>query len=141
MTDLFDKLDTPSAEGWRPEDGDKIVGRVIACDTRDGSYGEYPVVTLDVREGSTETRDGVRHPIELPAERAVHAFHTILKGEIWTDGKVGAWRVHEGDTLGVRYNGKGRTRAGNEIDNYRVIIERPTVADKLDDDAPSLFST
>ena len=90
------------AEAWRPDPGDKIKGRVLAVTMGpDMGYGQYPIVTLDV--------DG--------QERAVHAFHTVLRTEL------ARRRPRPGDDLEITYQGKRSPKSGNGNDFhvYRVI--------------------
>ena len=81
---LEDRLDS-TAEAWRPEAGDKIVGTVVDVDSRDGEFGLYPIVTVQ-----TDTGD----------ERAVHAFHTVLKREF------AKRQPRPGERIGIKYLGK-----------------------------------
>lgn len=95
-----DRLDAPDAEGWKPQPGDKVVGKILEISQRDGDYGPYKVVTI-------EKADGV--PI------AIHAFHSVLAGRL-EDQKPGL-----GDIIGVKYEGK-KQGAKNTYDNYKVTI-------------------
>jgi hypothetical protein len=65
---LRDELLRPTAPGWRPEPGDVLIGEVAGLDERPGFAGEvYPIVTVHCEDGSYV---------------AVHAFHTVLRGEL-----------------------------------------------------------
>jgi hypothetical protein len=95
MSSLHDRLDTDYAPAWRPNPGDKVIGTVTALDVRDGTYGSYPIVTIDTGDG----------------ELALHCFHEVLANEL---AKI-APKI--GDRVGVKYAGK-RPERGYHI--YRV---------------------
>ena len=42
LTDMLDSF----PEGWRPQPGDKLIGIVIALETRTTEYGDYPIVNV-----------------------------------------------------------------------------------------------
>jgi hypothetical protein len=83
-TNIGDALDRDFAQAWRPSPGDKLVGEVVEISSREGAYGEYPIVTL-----RTDTGDW-----------AIHAFHEVLGNEL---ARV-APKI--GDRIGVKYSGK-----------------------------------
>lgn len=92
--------ETSYAEGWRPNPGDEISGKVIDISVGQGSYEPYPIVTLE-DEGGTQM--------------AVHAFHGVLQGEL------ARRRPKIGDELKIRYLGKAEPKGnGNPYHNYRV---------------------
>ena len=95
---LAERLDT-TAEAWKPEPGDKIVGEVIDVDSRTTEFGTYPIVTLRTDEWE---------------ELAIHGFHTVLKREF---SKA---RPEVGDRIGVKYLGKHE----RGYESYRVVRER-----------------
>lgn len=103
---LTDRLDQ-FPEGWRPHPGDKTVGQVVSLDTRDGQYGAYPVVTVAADDGR---------------EVAVHAFHTVLRGEL------ARLRPEPGERIGIAYHGRG----DGSYERYRVIVERDRPAGGVD---------
>jgi hypothetical protein len=84
MATIHDQLDREFAPAWKPQPGDKLVGIVTALSTRNGEYGEYPIVTVRSDDG----------------EFAAHAFHEVLANEL---AKV-APKV--GDQVGIKYVGK-----------------------------------
>lgn len=79
---LFDKLTemdiailSVTAEGWRPEDGDQIKGRVLAVkighsDLND-KFPEYPIVVI-LPDGATTADKAI----------TVHGFHLVLRNEL-----------------------------------------------------------
>lgn len=94
------------AEGWKPEPGDEVEGRVTAIDTRDAGRGPYRIFTVaDALSG---------------AELAVHASSAVLRSDTVD--------VVVGDELYVRFNGQKRSRAGNDYASYTVGIEKATQA-------------
>ena len=96
MTTLHEALDTRFAPAWRPSPGEKLVGTVTELSERDGSYGQYPIVTL--RKGDGE-------------ELAVHAFHEVLQSEL---ARIAP---KHGDEVGIKYEGKDPARGYHR---YRV---------------------
>jgi hypothetical protein len=112
MKTLAERLDE-SADAWRPEPGDKLIGTVVGFDQRTSSYDDtpYPVVTVDIEDGSTEKRQ----PIAPGTEKAWHAYHTVPRNEL---SKL---RPQVGERLGVAYYGKGP----KSYERYRVIVDRP----------------
>lgn len=101
MTEAAAQQDSEYAIGWKPTPGDKVGGKVISVDARDGSYGVYPIVTLE-DEGGTQV--------------AVHAYHTVLRQ------KLAKRRPKVGDELEITYIGrKGDGGSfGNGYEAYRV---------------------
>jgi hypothetical protein len=91
-----------SAEAWKPEPGDKLIGTVVEVDERTSDYGAYPLLIVETDAGD---------------EVACHAFHTVLKNELARKRPVA------GDTIGIVYRGRDADR-GYEM--YRVVIERAT---------------
>ena len=88
--------ETGYAEGWKPNPGDEITGRVIDIAATDGGWGMYPIVTLR-DEGGTEI--------------AVHAFHDVLKSEL------ARRRPKVGDEVSIKYLGQPN---GKNYHAYRV---------------------
>jgi len=101
MRTLHDRLDS-FAEAWRPEPGDKLVGRIIDIDERDSAYSEvpYPIVTVETDDGQ---------------EMAFHAFHTVARNELAKQRPV------IGNRIGIAYHGRPE---GKSYEAYRVIVER-----------------
>jgi hypothetical protein len=90
------------AEGWRPEPEDKLIGDVVELAENDGGFGEYPVVAVLTDDGD---------------EKAVHGFHTVLRGELAKQQPA------VGDRIGIAYHGKVKGKNGTEYESYRVIVE------------------
>ena len=84
MATIHDELDREFAPAWKPQPGDKLVGIVTDLSVRDGTYGQYPIITLRGGDG----------------ELAVHAFHEVLQNEL---GRVAP---KLGDHIGIKYVGK-----------------------------------
>lgn len=122
--DIHEQLDGEFAEAWKPTKGAKIVGVVTDVTSRDGGYGEYPIVTI-------KTGDG---------DLAVHCFHEVLRGEL---ARI-APKV--GDEIGIRYLGKHPekgyhqykvARAGTGAFDWSRFSDEDTVeAVKSDDSVP-----
>lgn len=101
MSSLVDRLDS-FAEAWRPEPGDKLVGRVVEISERQSEYddGPYPIVTVETDEGE---------------QFAFHGFHTVAKSELAKQ------RPRVDERIGIAYHGKHADRG---YERYRVIVER-----------------
>lgn len=97
------RLDADFAPAWRPEPGEKIVGEVVAISEREGSFGRYPIVTLRGPRGG---------------ERAIHAFHTVLRDKLAESAPA------IGERLGVKYEGKVQGNGREGYHAYKVIVDR-----------------
>lgn len=99
--DIFDDLDSQLdavTEAWRPEPGEKLVGRVVELSEILGQYGVYPLVVLRTKDGS---------------ERAVHCFHSVIKAEI------GRQKPAVGDMIAIKFLGK---IDGKDYESYKVRV-------------------
>lgn len=103
---IEDRLDAEYAEAWRPGPGEKIVGEVIALSEREGAFGRYPIVTIRTADGD---------------ERALHAFHEVLAGELAN------LKPKLGDEIGVKYAGKDPEKG-----YHRYRAERADDGDSFD---------
>lgn len=93
------------AEGWRPEEGDTLVGVVTDLSSAWSDYTSsfYPIITVRKDDGS---------------EVAVHCFHHSLKT------RMVALRPTVGEKIGIKYKGKQKTKDGKrEVAVYIVRIE------------------
>lgn len=93
-----------SARGWRPADGESIVGTVAHIGRRESEYGAYPVVTLAADTDDPETVNYV----------AVNAFHSILKASLFEI------KPQIGGRLSITYHG--------QVDGKRV---NPKTGEKI----------
>ena len=97
---LEDRLDH-YPEAWKPEPGDKILGKVVSITALESRFGgSYPLVEIVTGDDK---------------EFAVHAFHAVLKGEL------ARLKPKPGDQLGIKYLGRDDKVA---YERYRVLIER-----------------
>lgn len=113
------------APGWRPAEGDVIVGKVTDLARQRSNVNEqayYPIITVTVESpvtvaaGENETRTA-----ETGESVAVHCFHGVLKARIIE------LRPEVGDRLGIKFlsqtvrdkNAKG----GNTPNVYVVKVE------------------
>ena len=106
-----------SAEGWKPEKGEVIVGTVIDVEFFTGEYGTYPIITVETTDGQ---------------EVNIHGFHTVLKNEIVKK------RPQAGDKIAVAYHGKKEgKRGGAAYESYALRLKReegqdPTPWDEME---------
>ncbi|HXH58447.1 hypothetical protein [Iamia sp.] len=102
---LSDQLDQDHAPGWKPEPGAKVIGTVTDVTTLDGTYGVYPIVTVDQEGGAGLV--------------AIHGFHTVLKGEL------ARLQPKRGDRIGIIYKGESKNKNDPSKTShiYRVILE------------------
>lgn len=98
-----------SPEGWRPNAGDSITGKVKDLTTGDGGYQRYPIVTLSTKDGDVN----------------VHAFHHTLKN------RLREMRPKRGHTLTITYLGEEEQRNKNGdvlmVDGEPKTLKRYTV--------------
>lgn len=92
------KFDYPAA--WRPSPGETLEGTVTEITEYDGGgFGGYPILTVGTEDG----------------EKAVHAFHTVLRNEL---AKLD---IQVGEKVAILYGGKQRSKDGSvEYEGYRV---------------------
>ena len=122
---LQKQINIRSARGWRPADGETVVGTVAHIGARESEYGKYPVVTLAADTGDPETVNYV----------AVNAFHSILKAGLFQ------LKPKVGDRLAVTYHGKIQPEkpGANAYHSYTVINPDVPVEDtefSWDEDGP-----
>lgn len=141
INDLFDELDqeVEYAEPWVAEEGDKLVGKVTKIDQRDGGFGDYPILTIEVDQGTIDGK-----AIDTPATYAWHAQSTIAKEELGFDKETCRWvpgkAVQIGDTVAAKYTGYPE---GKNYQMWRVIVKRRDLATELDSspaDSADLFT-
>lgn len=96
---ILNRLDAPTPSAWRPEPGDSLIGRVVEIDSRTTEYGAYPMVTVQIDDGT---------------EVCFHAFHSVAKSEL------ARRRPGVGDKIGVKFLGKP---AGKSYENYKIVVE------------------
>ena len=102
---MSEEMNLETAEGWRPEEGDTVIGTVVVVDAgwSDFKNGYYPIITVQPDDGA---------PV------AVHCFHDVLEKRV-TD-----LRPEPGDTIGIKYQGKRKTKDGNrEVAIYTVRVK------------------
>lgn len=100
MGNWKDALDEEFAESWQPNDGDVIAGIVEGVSHRDGTWGKYPIVTIQVVTGEPGSE-------ALTDQRvAVHGAATALKGQIEDQNP------QRGDFFVCRSDGKRENEKG-----------------------------
>ena len=128
---IMDELDVEieNAEAWIAEEGDSIVGTVTRVDSRDGGYGEYPIITIDATEGTVGGE-----ALEVPCTRSFHAMATVASGEMGWNRDAGQWedrKVFVGGEIGAKFV-EMRAGRNNTYEMWRVICKPPpSVAEQL----------
>lgn len=115
---LKDRLDeeTQTADAWRPEPNEELIGTVRRYNMRkmdDGS--EYPIVTIERDDGE---------------KFAWHAFHKVGRDQLEED------RPRVGDEIGIRYLGMVEGDPYS-YHNYRVAVEHKTPEPPAESAAPA----
>lgn len=104
-------MDMNYASGWKPDEGDTLIGTVVSIDFGWSNYtnAEYPIVT--VQPEGTDKPD---------ARVAVHCFHTALLNRIMS------LRPTEGERIGIQYKGKepSKDNPRNTVAKYVVRLDR-----------------
>jgi hypothetical protein len=108
MSDIADRLDRDLPAAWRPDkdDSDKLVGKIISIDRGTGEYDPYPLLVIEQDDGE---------------EKAVHAFHTVLKNELLR------LKPQIGERIGIKFLGEQKTKPGSKFSSfigYRVTVDR-----------------
>jgi hypothetical protein len=119
MSDM-DTLGQDFAEGWRPSEGDKVVGIVTNLTRAYSDYSEdyYPVVTV--------------HDEEKDQEIAIHCFHAVIQK------KMKELKPKVGERIGVIYKGTVLSKDGKRtISVYDVKVEGRS-ADIWDTEPPKV---
>jgi hypothetical protein len=107
-TDPFD-----FAEGWQPEPGSTVIGKVDTLDVGENQYGRYPIVTI----------------VQDNGERlAIHAFHTVLRNAFKKTRPI------PGVKIAVRYVGevtedKQGAKLATPYHGYQVRLMDQSAAD------------
>jgi hypothetical protein len=120
MNDLVQGLETGEAPGWKPEEGDILVGIVVGLSKGWSDYknGYYPIVTiqpdLDKCNPSPPRSDGgAEDPI------AIHGFQFVL------EDRFTALKPMPGETIGIKQGAKIPTKDGKRsVQTYTVKMDR-----------------
>lgn len=88
--ELQKKINIRSARGWKPTDGQTLIGTVAHIDRRSSDYGDYPAITLAADTDDPEASEYI----------AVHAFHSTLKSALFD------LKPKVGDRLAITYHGQ-----------------------------------
>jgi hypothetical protein len=94
------------AEGWRPEEGDTLIGTVTDVSIGRSNFGgSYPIVTVQPDDGT--------------AEVAVHGFHAALRARFME------LQPEPGERIGIKFVAKEahKSAPGQTVAKYIVRIE------------------
>lgn len=102
---IEEQLSGADPEPWIPEEaGDSIFGEIESIVTRDGDYGEYPMVTLLTSDDD--------------------AFNVAIWGTV-LQNKFGELSPAVGDKIGFKYLGEKATKSGSATyKDWRVVLDR-----------------
>ena len=94
---------TALPEGWRPKDGDVLIGSVTEVTRGWSDYADeyYPIVVVQPK--------GDGPPV------AVHAFHQVLKN------RLTELRPRIGEELGIKYVGQTRSKDGKRTITVYIV--------------------
>lgn len=109
-------LQTPQAEGWRPEENDTLIGIVQAVSRGWSDQGEkfYPIVTISVENGTQ--KDGETVP--AGTDIAIHGFHFALGKRMIELQPVA------GERVGIKMGAKVPTKDGKRtVQTYTFKVE------------------
>lgn len=113
MNNMLDQSDD-FAEAWIAEkEGDQISGIVVSRSSRDGGWGEYPIVVIQ-----TESND----------EFAVHCAGTVIRNKILERNP------QAGDRIGIRYLGMQKAKNGNEYRSWKIVVQKTATPQAASDD-------
>lgn len=107
---LSEKDLTDLPEGWRPEEGDVLVGTVLDVTKGWSDYTNdfYPIVVIQPKGK------------DKPAV-SVHAFHAVLRN------RLVELRPVAGETIGIKFGGVVKSKDGKrDISTYNVKVEGRT---------------
>jgi hypothetical protein len=115
---------TSIPEGWRPTEGDVIIGKVeeVTKGWSDYTSSYYPILVIRPDEGD---------PI------SVHAFHAVLKN------RLVELRPDVGERIGIKYVGKQKSKDGRrDVTVYIVKIDGRSAGNVWDsvDESPRATS-
>lgn len=101
---LEEQLTGAEPEAWIPEEGDSIFGEIEAVVTRDGDYGEFPVITI------LDNDENVWN---------VAGFGTVLQN------KIAELEPQVGDSIGFKFLGEKSSKNGKSTyKDWRVVLSR-----------------
>jgi hypothetical protein len=127
-------LDQDLAQGWRPQEGDVVIGEVLEVTSGWSDYAKdyYPIVTVKpegkVRQGEDDKSTKL---VETDAI-AIHCFHQVLRD------RMVELRPTPGERLGVKYSGIVKSKDGKrDISVYTVKVEGREQGAQWDTFAPS----
>ena len=86
--------------GWNLEQGETITGKVVDIDPTEGAYGPYPVLDLELDDGSV----------------SVHAFHDHLRRKLSSRG------AQVGEVVSITYRGRAGNGTGTDAYLYDVKV-------------------
>lgn len=108
---VMDQLDAQGARGWKPDEGDTIVGSIqkISASTP-SKYGIYPIVLVMTEDGELVN---------------LHCFHNVLRNRLLEQ------RPKVGERIAVKYVGREQGKNFDEpYYSYSVVMpDRPVTDD------------
>jgi hypothetical protein len=89
------------AIGWRPQEGDGLVGVIEGLVPTQGPYGQG-------------------HKLLVRTELGL--YQLWLTG--YLKGQLDSYKAAPGDGIGIAYQGKGVSRLGKPFNRYEVVVQR-----------------
>lgn len=117
---LEDRLESGNASAWRPDQGDPdvLLGVVTEISWGTSDYAPYLIVTVRQEDGE---------------EKAIHAFHTVLRRELERQ------KPNIGERIGVKYLGEQEAKNSKygKFIGYRLKVDRAAGAFDWNQVAPT----
>lgn len=106
-TDMEAALDQELPAGWKPNEGDKLIGKVIGLSKGWSDYQEqyYPIIMI--------------HDDETNTDVSVHAFHSALANRLM------ALKPEVGETIGIKMGPKVplKRNPAQSVQTYTVKVK------------------
>ncbi len=113
MSNWYEAVDAPDARRWEYEEGDLLVGSIVAIGEYSGEYGTSQTVTVDPDKPSTEAGKALKEQV------VVYASPTVLARKLKDAG------LRVGDKVAIKYHGETSAKDGrNTYKNFGVAVDR-----------------
>ncbi len=96
---------------WYPSPGDEAIGQLVAIVPQAGPYGPGHHLIIRTEQGN------------------VSMWLTA-----YIKAQLKAYNAQRGDTVGIRYEGKGVSQRGTQFNRYQVVVQRQDTGEKDEGD-------